>query len=37
MEFVSIAQLEKDIVDNAMKIPNDIDLVVGVSRSGMLG
>ena len=31
MEFVSIAQLEKDIVEN------DIDLVVGVPRSGMLG
>lgn len=36
MEFVTITQLERDLVDNAVKIPQDIDLVVGVPRSGML-
>lgn len=36
MEFVTIAQLEKDLVDGFGKIPKDIDLVVGIPRSGML-
>lgn len=36
MDFVSVSDLNRDIVDNLYKVPRDIDLVVGVPRSGML-
>ena len=36
MEFITIANLEKDIISNLSKIPKDIDIVVGIPRSGML-
>lgn len=34
--YRSINDLNKDIVDNLYKFPHDIDLVVGIPRSGML-
>lgn len=36
MNFITTSELNKDIVDNLYKIPNDIDVFVGVPRSGML-
>lgn len=36
MDFISVSELNRDIVDNLYKVPRDIDLVVGVPRSGML-
>jgi uncharacterized HAD superfamily protein len=36
MKYVSIAELSDIIRNNLWKIPHDIDLVVGVPRSGML-
>lgn len=36
MNFVTVAELNRDIVINLHNIPRDIDLVVGVPRSGML-
>lgn len=36
MNYVSVSKLNKDILNNLHKIPRDIDLVVGVPRSGML-
>ncbi|MGE0114854.1 MAG: phosphoribosyltransferase family protein [Steroidobacteraceae bacterium] len=34
--YVSVAQLAADIRENIHRIPSDIDLVVGVPRSGMI-
>lgn len=36
MNFKSIEDLNKDIINNLNKIPKDIDLVVGIPRSGLL-
>lgn len=36
MNYVSISDLNEYIVKNLHKIPHDIDLVVGIPRSGML-
>lgn len=36
MKFVTIAELESDIVKNLSQIPSNIDLVIGIPRSGML-
>lgn len=36
MEFISVSELNSDIINNMYKIPRDIDIVVGVPRSGML-
>ena len=36
MNFVTIADMNKDVVASLSKIPHDIDLVVGIPRSGML-
>lgn len=36
MVFVTYEKLNSDIVDNLTKIPRDIDLIVGIPRSGML-
>ena len=36
MRYVTVAELSKMIRQNLWKIPHDIDLVVGIPRSGML-
>ena len=36
MNFRTISDLNKTINDNLHRIPQDIDIVVGVPRSGML-
>ncbi|GHU72035.1 phosphoribosyltransferase [Clostridia bacterium] len=36
MEFVTVSDLEIDLIKNLQRIPRDIDLVVGIPRSGML-
>lgn len=36
MKFVTLAELENDIISNLHKIPHNLDLIVGVPRSGML-
>lgn len=36
MKFVTIADLNRDLVNSLSKIPQDIDLIVGIPRSGML-
>lgn len=36
MEFRSVADLNRDVVDWADRLPDDVDVVVGVPRSGML-
>lgn len=36
MQFISYSQLVQDIKDNIYKIPIDIDVIVGVPRSGMI-
>lgn len=36
MNFVSTAQLNQDIMDNIHKIPHDIEVIIGIPRSGML-
>jgi len=36
MEFRSVADLNHDIVASLHKLPKDIDVVVGIARSGML-
>jgi len=36
MQFRSVADLNQDIVANLHRIPTDIDVVVGIPRSGML-
>jgi len=36
MNFKSLSQLENDILRGLPKIPRDIDLIVGIPRSGML-
>lgn len=36
MDFVTIADLNEDILNGLYKIPKDIDLIVGIPRSGML-
>jgi len=36
IEYRSIADLNKTILDNLSKVPRDIDLVVGIPRSGLL-
>lgn len=36
MKMITISELNKDLVESISKIPSDIDLVVGIPRSGML-
>ncbi len=36
MQFKTYKDLNHDIIDNLYKIPNEIDLIVGVPRSGMM-
>jgi adenine/guanine phosphoribosyltransferase-like PRPP-binding protein len=36
MNFVTYRDLNEDIIRNLHRIPNDIDVVVGVPRSGLL-
>lgn len=36
MEFITYEQLEKDVIDFSRDIPSDIDVIVGVERSGLL-
>lgn len=36
IHFKSILDLKNDIVTNSHKVPNDIDLIVGIPRSGLL-
>jgi len=36
MKFVTEKELNKDIIDNLYKIPRDVDIIVGIPRSGML-
>lgn len=36
MNFVTIDQLNRSVYQNISKIPSDIDLIVGIPRSGML-
>lgn len=36
MNFRSIAELNQDVVTNLHQLPRDIDVVVGIARSGML-
>lgn len=36
MEFKTFKNLNNDIINNLYKIPSNIDLVVGVPRSGLL-
>ena len=35
MEFVTIADLNNDVINNLYKIPRDVDLIVGIPRSGL--
>lgn len=36
MNYVNIKQLNDDILNNIYKIPSDVDLIVGIPRSGMI-
>lgn len=36
MNFITVAELNRDVVENIYRIPRNIDIVVGVPRSGML-
>ena len=36
MKFVTVKELNKDIIDNLYKIPTKVDVIVGIPRSGML-
>ena len=36
INFVTLAEMNKDVINSLYKIPHDIDIVVGVPRSGML-
>ncbi len=36
MNFITIKELNTDILNNLYKIPKDIDLIVGIPRSGMI-
>lgn len=36
MQFITYSDLNKDIIDNLYKIPREIDLIVGIPRSGMM-
>lgn len=36
MNYINIRQLNEDILNNIYKIPKDIDLIVGIPRSGMI-
>lgn len=36
MNFITVAELNFDIINNLYKIPKEIDIVVGIPRSGML-
>lgn len=36
MNFVTVAELNNDIVNGMNILPKDIDIVVGIPRSGML-
>ena len=36
MQLKTYNDLQKDIVGNLWKIPNDVDLIVGIPRSGIL-
>lgn len=35
MEFITVADLNRDVINNLYKIPRDIDLIVGIPRSGL--
>lgn len=36
MNFITVAELNSDIVENLHNIPRNIDIIVGIPRSGML-
>ena len=36
MEFITIKDLNNDIISNINKVPVDVDLIVGIPRSGLL-
>lgn len=36
MNFVSVKELNQDIINNLYKLPRDIDVIVGIPRSGIL-
>ena len=36
MQYISYNDLSNDIRNNLYKIPSDIDLIVGIPRSGMM-
>lgn len=36
MQFITYNELNKDIIKNIHKIPQDIDLIVGIPRSGLM-
>lgn len=36
MNFITISQLNQDIVNNLYRIPSNVELIVGVPKSGML-
>lgn len=36
MNYINIKNLNEDILNNIYKIPNDVDLIVGIPRSGMI-
>lgn len=36
MKFVTYTELNQDIIENLYKLPQDIDLIVGVPRSGIM-
>lgn len=35
MKFITYSELNKDLIENIFKIPRDIDLIVGIPRSGL--
>jgi orotate phosphoribosyltransferase len=36
INFVTVNEMNKDVIDSLVNIPHDVDLIVGVPRSGML-
>ena len=36
INFVTVNDMNKDIIDSLVNIPHDVDLIVGIPRSGML-
>lgn len=36
INFVTVNEMNKDIIDSLVNIPHDVDLIVGIPRSGML-